>query len=193
MVVIYFVNGGDHLKTVRKKESVTRSHNTSIPKPFSPIPTLYKNADKASLVWNVLGDDSLAEALGNGWEEVAPKMLGESDKYTIRYSIVGGPDNHCFEVWVEGAEAGNHDIEWIYVRSVTGGQLKIVRPEKDAHVLCAMAEEDAYMFCTNDPCILCAFGCKIGFEFYAYSRSEGLLKDAVKVVYSKQNPHNNPL
>ena len=96
-------------------------------------------------------------------------------------------------MWVEGAEAGNHDIEWIYVRSVTGGQLKIVRPEKDAHVLCAMAEEDAYMFCTNDPCILCAFGCKIGFEFYAYSRSEGLLKDAVKVVYSKQNPHNNPL
>lgn len=181
------------MKTVRKKESVTRSHNTSIPVPFSPIPTLYRNADKASLVWNVLGDSSLVEALGDGWEEVPPKMSDESEKYNIRYSIVGGPDNHCFEVWVEGAEADNHDIEWIYVRSVTGGQLKIVRPEKDAHVLCAMAEDDAYMFCTNDPCILCAFGCKIGFEFYAYSRSEGLIKNAVQVVYSKQNPHNNPL
>ena len=111
----------------------------------------------------------------------------------MRYAIIGGKDNHCFDVWVEGAEAGAHDIEWIYVRSVMGGQIKMIKPERDAHVLFAMAEDDAYMFCTNDPCIMCSFGCKIGFEFFAYSRSEGLLKNAVQIVYSKQNPHNNPL
>lgn len=181
------------LKTVRKKESVTKSHNTSIPKSFSPMPTLYRKKNQDTILWNILDEKSLSDDLGSEWEAVAPKQPGESQKYKIKYSIIGGPDNHCFDVNVEGAKAGNHDIEWIYIRSITGGQLKIIRPEKDAHVRFAMAEEDAYMFCTNDPCILCAFGCKVGFEFYAYSKSEGLLMDAVKVVYSKQNPNNNPL
>lgn len=181
------------MKTARKKESITRSKCTSIPKPFSPLPTLYQSKETQRLVWDVLGDDNLAEALGQDWEKVEAKLPGESEKYTIRYSIVGGKDHHCFDVWVEGAEAGHHDIEWIYVRSVMGGQIKMILPEREAHVLFAMAEDDAYMFCTNDPCIMCSFGCKIGFEFYAYSKSEGLLKNAVQIVYSKQNPHNNPL
>lgn len=181
------------MKTARKKESITRSKCTSIPKPFSPLPTLYQSKETQRLVWDVLGDDNLAEALGQDWEKVEAKLPGESEKYTIRYSIVGGKDHHCFDVWVESAEAGHHDIEWIYVRSVMGGQIKMILPEREAHVLFAMAEDDAYMFCTNDPCIMCSFGCKIGFEFYAYSKSEGLLKNAVQIVYSKQNPHNNPL
>ncbi len=181
------------MKTVRKKESITRSHNTSIPQPFSPIPVLYRKSDDAQLIWDVLGSENLATALGSDWEKVEAKLPGECERYNLRYSIVGGKDNHCFDVWVEGAEVGSHDIEWIYIRSVMGGQLKMVLPDRDAHVLFAMAEDDAYMFCTNDPCIMCSFGCKLGFEFYAYSKSEGLLKNAVQIVYSKQNPHNNPL
>ena len=177
------------MKTARKKVSITRSKNTSIPTPFSPIPVLYKNEQNGRTFWDVFGGDTPDD----NWKIVEPKLPGDSEKYSIRYSIVGGPDHHCFDVWVDGAEAGEHDIEWIYIRSVMGGQMKIIRPERDAHVLFAMAEDDAYMFCTNDPCIMCSFGCKIGFEFYAYSRSEGLLKNAVQIVYSKQNPHNNPL
>lgn len=181
------------MKTARKKESITRSHNTSIPQPFSPIPVLYQKQGAHHLIWDVLGQDDLVSVLGEGWEKVEAKLSGECEKYNLRFSIVGGKDNHCFEVWVEGADAGNHDIEWLYVRSVMGGQMKMILPDRDAHVLFAMAEDDAYMFCTNDPCIMCSFGCKLGFEFYAYSRSEGLLKNAVQIVYSKQNPHNNPL
>lgn len=181
------------MKTVRKKASITRSQCTSIPKPYSPVPVLYQNKDSKHLLWDVLADDSTATALGEGWEIVPAKLPGESDTYNIAYSIVGGQDHHCFDVWVEGATAGAHDIEWIYIRSVMGGQIKMIQPDRDAHVLFAMAEDDAYMFCTNDPCIMCAFGCKIGFEFYAWSRSEGLLKNAVQIIYSKQNPHNNPL
>lgn len=173
------------MKTVRKKVSVTKSHNTSIPKPYSPSPVLYRKQDQDCLVWNVLGEEQMASALGDDWKVVEPKMPGESQRYNIKYSIVGGQNNHCFDVWVEGAEAGQHDIEWIYIRSVTGGQLKIIKPDKDAHVLFAMAEDDAYMFCTNDPCLLCSFGCKLGFEFYVYSRSEGLLKDETRIVYTK--------
>lgn len=181
------------MKTVRKKTSVTRSKNTSIPKPFSPVPVLYRHGGKDVLVWDGLGQNGLADALGPEWERIVPKMPEECQKYHINYSIIGGPDNHCFEVTVDGAKANEHDIEWIYIRTVTGGQMKTMRPDKDAHVLFAMAEEDAYMFCTNDPCILCAFACKVGFEFYAYSRSEGLMMNAVQIVYSKQNPNNNPL
>lgn len=181
------------MKTVRKKASITRSQCTSIPKVFSPAPVLYKNNESQHLVWDVLGDKSLGDVLGADWQEEAPKLPGESTRYTLRYSIVGGKDHHCFDVWVEGAEADKHDIEWIYIRSVMGGQIKMIKPERDAHVLFAMAEDDAYMFCTNDPCIMCSFGCKLGFEFYAYSKSEGLLKNATQIVYSKQNPHNNPL
>ena len=98
------------MKTARKKVSVTRSQNTSIPKPFSPIPTLYRHGDKDTLVWNVLGEEGLADALGSEWEKVEPKGPSECQKYQIKYSIIGGPDNHCFEVRVDGARAHEHDI-----------------------------------------------------------------------------------
>ena len=78
------------MKTARKKESITRSKCTSIPKPFSPIPVMYKNKTDGRLVWDVLGDGALAASLGESWEEVAPKLPGESEKYTVRYAIIGG-------------------------------------------------------------------------------------------------------
>lgn len=172
------------MKTTQKM-SVTRSKNTSIPKAIAPVPVMYQKADQNCLVWDSFGNADLLNALGDGWTQVEPKPASENKRYSIKYLIVGGQDNHAFDVEVVGADANNHDIEWIYIRSMTGGQFKLTPANKDAHVIFAMAEEDAYMFCQNDPCIECAFGCKLGFEMYAYSKSEGLLKEAVKIIYSR--------
>lgn len=167
--------------------SITKSKNTSIPKAIAPFPVMYEKNGETCLIWDVFGQDQVASALGNEWHVIEAKIPDVSSKYRIKYAIVGGQENHAFDVKVEGAVAGEHDIEWIYIRSVTGGQFKLTPKEKDAHVLFAMAAEDAYMFCQNDPCIECAFGCKLGFEMYAYSKSEGLIKDAVKIVFSVQS------
>lgn len=171
----------------KNKMSITKSKNTSIPKAIAPYPVMYQKDRETCLVWDIFGQDQLSSQLGEGWHVVEAKKPGESDKYRIKYAIVGGQENHAFDVEVEGAVAGEHDIEWIYIRSMTGGQFKLTPKDKDAHVLFAMAAEDAYMFCQNDPCIECAFGCKLGFEIYAYSKSEGLIKDAVKIVFSVQS------
>lgn len=172
---------------MRTTKSITRSANTSIPATISPVPVLYGTADGQTLLWDILGQGGLQA--DQTLVEIAAKMPGESERYRLHYAYIGGKNQHTVELRVEGADAGTHDIEWLYVRSYTGGQIKFMKKDKEAKALFAMAEEDAYMFCQNDPCIECAFACKLGFEFYAYSTSEGLLKDTGKVRYTnmKQN------
>ncbi len=169
---------GETMKEERR--SITRSKRKTKPEIIAPSPMLYTDAAGKHLYWDILGD-----SVPSGMTIVPPKEPGESERYRIRYAFVGGKDQHAVKVHIDGANAGEHDIKWIYVRSYTGGQIRFIKPDQDAHALLAMAEDDAYMFCQNDPCIECAFACKVGFEIFAYSESEGLLKDAAKIIYSR--------
>ena len=164
---------------------MTRSNNKGIPPMIAPVPVLYENADKQCIIWDVLADDALADALGKGWEKVPAKEASENTRYHIEYSILGGRDNQVFDVRVTNASGGEHDIKWVYIRTKMGGQIKYIPKNRDAHVIFPMAEEDAYMFCPNDPCLQCAFACKVGFEMFAYSISEGLLREAVDIIYTQ--------
>ncbi len=162
-----------------EKRSITRSKRDTKPHITAPSPMLFKSED-GQTYWDILGGNA-----PQGMQMESAKAPGESTRYKIHYAFVGGKNHHSVDVQVEGAEAGHHDIRWIYVKSYTGGQIRFIQPEEEARALLAMAEDDAYMFCQNDPCIECAFACKVGFEIYAYSESEGLLKDVAKIIYSR--------
>lgn len=159
------------------KRSLTEARINSKPATIAPSPRLFRLSD-GTLVWDVLGTSPDAE-------EIPARSAEDQERYRIHYAFVGGKRHHCVKIDVEDITQGPHDIRWIYVRSYTGGQIRFIKEGQAPEVLFAMAEDDAYMFCQNDPCIECAFACKVGFEFFAYSASEGLIKDAAKIIYSR--------
>lgn len=159
------------------KRSLTEARVDTKPTIIAPSPRLYRLSDGA-LVWDVFGMPPEAE-------EVTAKDAATNERYRLHYAFIGGKRHHCVEVKVECLTDAPHDIRWIYVRSYTGGQLRFIEENRAPEALLAMAEDDAYMFCQNDPCIECAFACKVGFEIFAYSESEGLLKDAAKILYRR--------
>lgn len=94
------------------------------------------------------------------------------DKILINYRIVGGFNDNAIEVSWKIVEEKEHDsIEWIYIKTFTGGQLKYVTNPTKTSFIFALADEDAYVYCDEDPCLECTFRCKRGFEIYAYLKS----------------------
>ena len=97
------------------------------------------------------------------------------DEVSIDYKIIGGYNENVVEVFWKIKDKGI-SIEWIYLRTFTGGQLKyLVNPKKTSFVF-ALADEDAYVYCDEDPCLECVFQCKRGFEIYAYIKERGLIR-----------------
>ena len=61
------------------------------------------------------------------------------------------------------------------MKTFTGGQIKYLNSSKKS-VIFALADEDAYVYCDENPCLECTFRCKRGFEIYAYFKLIGLIK-----------------
>jgi len=101
--------------------------------------------------------------------------LEVSDVVLIDYKIIGGYNENVVEVLWE-IKKEPISIEWIYLKTFTGGQLKYVTNQKKTSFVFAMADEDAYVYCDEDPCLECTFRCKRGFEIYAYINEVGLIK-----------------
>ncbi|AZV58618.1 hypothetical protein [Clostridium sp. AWRP] len=98
-----------------------------------------------------------------------------SDDIIIDYKITGGYNENVVEVfWKIENEAIS--VEWIYLRTFTGGQLKYVTNHKKTSFVFALADEDAYVYCDEDPCLECTFRCKRGFEIYAYMKDKAIVK-----------------
>lgn len=98
-----------------------------------------------------------------------------SEDVEINYKITGGYNDNSVEVFWK---TSNEDVsmEWIYLKTFTGGQLKYVTNPKKSSFVFALADEDAYAYCDEDPCLECTFRCKRGFEIYAYVKEKGLIK-----------------
>lgn len=98
-----------------------------------------------------------------------------SDDIIIDYKITGGYNENVVEVfWKIRNEA--ICVEWIYLRTFTGGQLKYVTNPKKTSFVFALADEDAYVYCDEDPCLECTFRCKRGFEIYVYIKDKAIVK-----------------
>lgn len=95
-------------------------------------------------------------------------------KISLDYKIMGGYNSNVIKVYWKEKKEGIK-VKWIYLRTFTGGQIKYVNKNKKSFVF-ALADEDAYVYCDESPCLECTFRCKRGFEIYAYIEKIGLVK-----------------
>lgn len=116
-------------------------------------------------------------------EEIEPRQLMPGEE-GFDYQIIGGYDQNGIQVyWPE-----EYCPEWIWLHTFSGGQLKFVPEGKVPPVTFALAEEDAYAYCDEDPCLECVFRCKKGFLLYFYVPEMGLLTmpmDRLKKYWEK--------
>lgn len=93
----------------------------------------------------------------------------------LDYSIVGGYNNNAVEFsWRIDDPA--YSLQWAALKTFTGMQLKYVTPKKRSPLIFALADEDAYVYCDESPCLECIFMCKRGFVLYARINGLGIVK-----------------
>lgn len=90
----------------------------------------------------------------------------------LDYRILGGFNSNAVECSWRIADE-RYAIAWVALKTFTGSQLKYVLPKKRSPILFALADEDAYVYCDESPCLECTFMCKRGFVLYAGIEDRG--------------------
>lgn len=157
-----------------QKFGIKRSRETTKPKVVCPEIYFYECQNCKSTML-IIGNstDEFKYCCSNKMKRLDSINAEEiKDKILINYRIVGGFNDNAIEVSWKIVEEKEHDsIEWIYIKTFTGGQLKYVTDPTKTSFIFALADEDAYVYCDEDPCLECTFRCKRGFEIYAYLKS----------------------
>ena len=108
----------------------------------------------------------------SSWEATAARELPPG--IVLDYAIVGGYNNNAVKlVW--DIDRPGCSLAWAALKTFTGVQLSYVMPKKRSPLVFALADEDAYAYCDEDPCLECIFMCKRGFVFLAYVEGFGLV------------------
>lgn len=160
--------------------SPQRSRATTKPKVVCPQIAFYR-CDKCQTIVQLVesGDDMQLTCCNTFMHRLQEKEAGGvSLKVDIDYKIMGGYNKNVVEVfWREKDE--DTVVKWICLKTFTGNQIKYVTEHQKKSFVFALADEDAYVYCDEDPCIECTFRCKRGFEIYAYVQMVGLLKISI--------------
>ncbi|WP_411682250.1 hypothetical protein [Clostridium thailandense] len=154
-----------------------RSREAKKPKVLCPPLGFYQCRHCGSIFQALsLKERALPECCDEEMERLEAQAPSEfSDEFLIDYKIIGGYNENVVEVFWK-IKNKSISIEWVYLRTFTGGQLKyVVNPKKTTFVF-ALADEDAYVYCDEDPCLECVFQCKRGFEIYARIKEKGLIR-----------------
>ena len=161
----------------------TRSTNKAQPVRITNDIAIFASEDKNDFIWDMNPDDSTELVKGNKKYSLLEIKPSSESAYRIDYARRGAK-NHGV-VTVEVRDETNEvvtDIKWILFRGYTGNQIRYFNPDQKAETVFALAKEDAYMFCTADPCLECNFACLVGMEIYAYSEKVGLIVDGFKKI-----------
>lgn len=163
--------------------SYTKSTNKAQPVRITSDVAIYTNESKTDFIWDM--SEASSQTLsknGETYTRLAVKQASESS-YQIDYARRGAKNHGVVTVKVldQEGEVAN-DILWIVLRGYTGNQIRTFYEGRKAETVFALAEEDAFMFCTADPCLECNFACLVGIEIYAYSKSQGLIMDGFKKI-----------
>ncbi len=105
------------------------------------------------------------------------------EQHRLDFVVFGGFEHNAIRVTVGGGshpmEEG-HRIEWVYLRTYQGGQLKLLPGKTRSAVNFSLADEDAYVYCDREICRMgrehCQFECKRGMAVYAYCSVHGLMR-----------------
>lgn len=102
--------------------------------------------------------------------------------HNLSFTVFGGFEHNALELHfgTRDATSVSHDIEWVYLHTFQGGQLKRPSSPSCQMVRFAFADNDAYVYCNREVCRMshepCQFECKRGFVVYAYCRTCGLMR-----------------
>ena len=118
----------------------------------------------------------LPQCCGSSMERMHPCDASTmSSKISIYYKIIGGYNENAVKVSWQSHQA-DINVAWLYLRTFTGGMLKYVTNLQKSSFTFALADEDAYVYCDEDPCLECTFRCKRGFEIYVALTNNFLIK-----------------
>jgi hypothetical protein len=154
-----------------------RSRETKKPRVACPEPAFYQCGECGNIIQAyALNSSSVPDCCGERMEPAEIKdPSGISEELLLDYRITGGYNDNAVQVFWE-KRSGDAAVEWIYLRTFSGGQIKYVSKESKTSFVFALADEDSYSYCDEDPCLECTFRCKRGFEIYAKIKEKGLFK-----------------
>lgn len=95
-------------------------------------------------------------------------------RFYLEHETVGGVNENGLRIHWETFEEGCVP-RWITIKTFTGHQTKYITPDKKSPVIFALADEDAFTYCHDNPCRECVFRCKSGFEIYVYVENIGIV------------------
>lgn len=170
----------------KQKFGIKRSGETTKPKVMGPEIQFYKCSSCESVI-QIIGSliDDFTCCSDNMMKPIVPIDYGEiKGRIIINYQIIGGYNDNAVKVYWEILEKKDN-IEWIYVKTFTGGQIKYVTNPNKTSFIFALADEDAYVYCDEDPCLECTFRCKRGFEIFIYLKTSGLIKIPIERMQAK--------
>ena len=163
--------------------SYTKSTNKAQPVRITSDVAIYSNESKTDFIWDM--SEAPNETLAKNGETYTLLTVTPASEtaYQIDYARRGAKNHGVITVKVtnEDGEVAS-DVLWIVLRGYTGNQIRTFYEGRKAETVFALAEEDAFMFCTADPCLECNFACLVGIEIYAYSKSQGLITDGFKKI-----------
>lgn len=177
--------------------SPTRTHATWKPRVADAHAPFYRCSECGTVVRGVDGDADNAliddgerskifepsyvkskfeiSCCGKPMEPLEPIPVEEvADRFTMNYQIVGGLNSNGLNVTWSSKDASCKP-RWFAVKTFTGVQTKYVQPKKWPPIVFAFADEDAFAYCSKNPCIECTFRCKSGMELYGYVEGIGLV------------------
>ena len=105
------------------------------------------------------------------------------DSHRMSFVIFGGYDRNTVRIEVDHGfhpMEADHRIDWIYLRTFQGGQLKRLPPRSRSFVNFSLADHDAFVYCDREICKMgrehCQFLCKRGLCAYAFCSRHGLFR-----------------
>lgn len=105
----------------------------------------------------------------------------------LDYRILGGFNSNAVECSWRIVD-DRYALAWAALKTFTGSQLKYVLPKKRSPMLFALADEDAYVYCDESPCLECTFMCKRGFVLYAGIEDRGSCEDGEGAQAAEPQP-----
>jgi superoxide reductase len=166
----------------------TRIKNSTKPKFANPQPLFYRCTHCQRLVIDEVHGQA-SQPLSCCGEPMAELVAGDETsplfaQHQPLIEVSGGFDANVATVTIGEPlheMLANHHIEWVYLYSFQGGQVKFISHQKQAQITFALSDEDAYVYCDREVCrgSRCKFNCKRGFTAYVYCSQHGFWKKSL--------------
>ncbi|WJV61131.1 desulfoferrodoxin family protein [Pectobacteriaceae bacterium CE70] len=174
-------------KTTKTAQRRTRIRNSTKPGFIVPEPIFYRCGQCRRLVVQTTLSEAATPVSCCG-TPMSQLVAQEADSslagiHRITMVVSGGFDSNALSVTVgeppHPMETG-HYLEWIYLYTFQGGQIKFMLPGDLPSALFSLAEKDAYVYCDRAVCKgkRCKFNCKRGFCAFCYCSQHGLWRSA---------------